>query len=426
MLHKIDVHRLLNKDKMTNHDEESMNHFSRLKRLPPYVFTTMAELKQEILATGAAVFDLGLGNPDQPTALHIVEALQQAATNPELHRYADPRGTLRLREAIAGWYGKQFNVDLDPKTECLVTIGSKEGLAHLALALLAENDHVLVPNPCYPVHYFGCVLAGATVHHIPMSEGCNFLETLEKAILVSSPKPKMMILNFPANPTTQCVDIDFFEKIVCLAREHQIWIVHDFAYAQIVFDGYRAPSILEVKGAKEIAVETYTLSKSYNMAGWRVGFVCGNTDVVNALAKIKSYIDYGSFAPVQIAAIAALEGPDDCVQATRACYQHRRDYMVKGLRAMGWEVTPPKATMFLWLKIPKPFAALGSLEFAKLLLREAKVVVSPGIGFGEYGNEFVRISLVANDQNMQQILANLQKFLRCEFNLPAHLEHSFS
>lgn len=403
-----------------------MNHFSRLKRLPPYVFTTMAELKQEMLATGVPIFDLGLGNPDQPTAPHIVEALQNAAHNKTLHGYADPRGTLRLREAIAGWYGKRFHVDLDPKTECLVTIGSKEALAHLALALLDEKDHVLVPNPCYPVHYFGCVLAGATVHHVPLIEGSDFLETLEKAILETVPKPKMMILNFPANPTTQCVDIHFFEKIVALAKEHQIWIVHDFAYAEIVFDGYKAPSILEVKGAKALAVETYTLSKSYNMAGWRVGFVCGNSAVVNALAKIKSYIDYGSFAPIQMAAIAALEGPDECVQATRACYQHRRDYMVQGLQAMGWALTPPKATMFLWLKIPEPFASLGSLAFAKLLLREAGVVVSPGIGFGEHGNSFIRMSLVANDQSMQQILVNLQKFLRCEFNLPADREHSFS
>ncbi len=401
-----------------------MNQFSRLKRLPPYVFTIMAELKQEMLASGVPIFDLGLGNPDQPTALHIIEALQSAASQPELHRYADPRGCLKLREAIAQWYGRRFNVDLDAKTECLVTIGSKEGLAHLALALLDEKDHVLVPNPCYPVHYFGCVLAGAVVHHVPLLEEIYFLETLEKTILETSPKPKMMILNFPANPTTQCVDIHFFERVVALAKEHQIWIVHDFAYADIVFDGYKAPSILEVPGAKEVAVETYTLSKSYNMAGFRVGFVCGNSDVVNALFKIKSYIDYGSFAPIQMAAVAALEGPDACVEATRACYQHRRDYMLKGLQALGWMVTSPKASMFLWLKIPEPFAFMGSLEFAKLLLREAHIVVSPGIGFGEYGNGFVRMSLVANDQSMQQILSNLQKFMRCEFNLPAHVESS--
>ncbi|MEO8401757.1 MAG: aminotransferase class I/II-fold pyridoxal phosphate-dependent enzyme [Gammaproteobacteria bacterium] len=395
-----------------------MDQFSRMNRLPPYVFSVMEQLKLQVMAKGTDVFDFGIGNPDQPTPPHIVEALREAVLLPGVHRYAPSKGILELRKSICNWYGRRFNVDLSPESEAIVTIGSKEGLAHLALATMSAEDTVIVPNPCYPVHHFGNVIADANVLYVPLLPDVDFISTLESTLKDAWPKPKMLVINFPANPTTQCVDLDFFTKIIEIAKEHQLWVVHDMAYADIVFDGYRAPSILQVPGAKEIAVESYTLSKTYNMAGWRVGFMCGNAKLIQALARIKSYMDYGSFTPIQMAAIAALEGPQDCVTEICTMYQHRRDMMCKGLKTAGWDVSIPQATMFIWAKIPEQFRHLGSLEFAKLLVHQANVVMSPGIGFGEYGNEYVRIGLVENDQRMQEALKNISQFMRGEFDLP--------
>lgn len=399
-----------------------MNEFPRMKRLPPYIFGTMEKLKQQVAAKGFEVVDFGLGNPDRPTAPHIIEALRQAAGNPAWHRYAPSRGIPELRRAISQWYGERFNVDLDPETETIATIGSKEGLAHLALATVGAGDSVVVPNPCYPVHHYGFVIADAEVKHVPNVPEVDFLTALEDTIKEMHPKPKMMVINFPGNPTTECVDLAFFERVIAIAKEHKVWVVQDLAYADLVFDGYKAPSILQVKGAKEIAVESYTLSKTYNMAGWRVGFISGNKTLVDALAKIKSYIDYGSFAPVQVAAIAALQGPQDSVAALCETYKNRRDFMGHGLQSLGWEVNLPKATMFLWLKIPEPFRKLGSFEFAKLLLQEAQVVVSPGIGFGEYGDSHIRISLVEDEQRMQSALDRIKEFMRCDLEKPIIIE----
>lgn len=402
-----------------------MDSFLRLKRLPPYVFSVMDQLKSQLIQEGINIFDFGMGNPDQPTPPHIVEALREASLNPSTHRYASTRGILQLREAICNWYQRRFGVGLDPETEAISTIGSKEGLAHLALATVTEEDIVLVPNPCYPVHHFGHVIADAEVRSIPLLPNEDFISSLETTIKESWPRPKMLVLNFPANPTTQCVDLEFFTKIIALAKEYKIWVVHDLAYADLVFDGYKAPSILQVPGAKDVAIEAYTLSKSYNMAGWRVGFMCGNAELVNALAKIKSYLDYGSFAAVQMAAIAALEGPQDCVEEIRSMYQRRRDMMCAGLTAAGWQIDIPKATMFVWAKIPEPFRCLGSLEFSKLLMKEAHIAVSPGIGFGECGNQYVRISLIENEKRMQEAFAHLNQFMRGEFamSVTTHSEY---
>lgn len=401
-----------------------MNEFSRIKRLPPYIFGTMEKLKQQVAATGVEVFDFGLGNPDQPTAPHIIEALRQAAGNPAWHRYTPSRGIPEVRRAICRWYGERYDVDLDPETETIFTIGSKEGLAHLALATVAAGDAVVVPNPCYPVHHYGFVIADAEIRHVPNVPEVDFLEALENTIKEMNPKPKMMVINFPGNPTTECVDLAFFERVVAIAKEHRVWVVQDLAYADLVFDGYKAPSILQVKGAKEIAVESYTLSKTYNMAGWRAGFISGNKTLVDALARIKSYFDYGSFAPVQIAAIAALEGPQDSVKTLCDLYKKRRDMMGEGLRSLGWEVNLPKATMFLWLKIPEPFQRMGSFEFAKLLLQEAHVVVSPGVGFGDNGHSHIRISLVEDQARMQQALQNIKAFMHCDLEKPIILEQT--
>jgi len=394
-----------------------MNQFPRIDRLPPYVFNTMDQLKQQMVANGEDIFDFGMGNPDQPTPPHILEALLQSAQRPNTHRYSASRGIPGLRKAICQWYGKRFNVDLDPETEAIATVGSKEGLAHLALAMVDAGDTVLVPNPCYPVHHFGFVIAGADICHIPMVPGVDFFTALQDAIKRSWPKPKVLVLNFPSNPTTMCVDLAFFTKVVEIAKEHNIWVIHDLAYADLVYDGYKAPSILEVPGAKEIAVESYTLSKSYNMAGWRVGFMCGNATLINALTRIKSYVDYGTFTPIQVAAIAALEGPQDCVAEICNMYQRRRDVMCEGLNSIGWQVTPPQATMFLWAPIPGKFRYLGSLEFAKLLLREAKIVVSPGVGFGEHGNQYVRISLIESEARLRQAVQNIKHVMNSEFDL---------
>ena len=386
--------------------------FQRINRLPPYVFNIVNELKARARQRGEDIIDFGMGNPDRPTPPHIVAKLTEAAQRGDTHRYSTSRGIPRLRRAICGWYEQRYEVSLDPDSEAIVTIGSKEGLAHLALATLGPGDAVLVPNPSYPIHPYGFVIAGADIRHVPLLPGVDFFAALEKAIRETWPRPKMLVLSFPANPTTQCVELDFFEKVVAIAREHGIWIVHDLAYADIVFDGYRAPSILQVSGAREIAVESFSLSKSYNMPGWRVGFVCGNSTLIAALTRMKSYLDYGVFTPIQVAAITALEGPQDCVAEVRETYQSRRDVLCRGLQSMGWEVTPPRATMFVWAAIPEPYRAMGSLEFSKKLLLDAQVAVSPGVGFGEYGDDHVRFGLVENEHRIRQAIRGIRAMFR--------------
>ncbi len=386
--------------------------FPRIKRLPPYVFNIVNQLKAEARARGEDIVDFGMGNPDQPTPKHIVDKLTEAAQRPDTHRYSVSRGIPRLRRAICNWYADRFNVNLDPESEAIVTIGSKEGLAHLALATLDAGDTVLVPNPAYPIHPYGVVIAGGDIRHVPLVPGVDFFAELERAIRESWPRPKMLVLNFPGNPTGQCVDLEFFEKVVAICREHGIWIVHDIAYAEIVFDGYQAPSILQVPGAKDVAVECYSLSKSYNMPGWRVGFVCGNAELIAALARMKSYLDYGMFTPIQVAAIAALEGPQDCVDEIRETYRRRRDVLCDGLDALGWPVDKPRGTMFVWARIPEQYRAMGSLEFAKKLLRDAKVAVSPGVGFGEYGDDHVRFGLIENEHRTRQALRGIKAMFR--------------
>ena len=389
-----------------------MQEFHRISRLPPYVFNIVNELKAKARAAGEDIIDFGMGNPDQPTPQHIVDKLIEAVQRPDTHRYSVSKGIPRLRKAICNWYKTRFDVDLDPETEAIVTIGSKEGLAHLALATLGPGDVVLVPNPAYPIHPYGVVIAGADLRHVPMVPGGDFFEELQKAIVDSWPKPKMLILNFPGNPTTQCVELDFFEKIVAVAKQHNIWVVQDIAYADIVFDGYKTPSILQVEGAKDIAVEFFSMSKSYNMPGWRVGFMCGNKELVSALARIKSYLDYGTFAPIQIAAISALEGPQDCVAEIAEMYKKRREVLCEGLNAAGWPVEKPKATMFVWAKIPDAYLAMGSLEFSKKLLLEAKVAVAPGVGFGNYGDDHVRFGLIENEHRTRQAVRGIRMMMK--------------
>ena len=386
--------------------------FQRINRLPPYVFNIVNELKAQARARGEDIVDFGMGNPDQPTPQHIIDKLVEASQRKDTHRYSVSRGIPRLRKAICNWYKDRYDVDLDFDDEAIVTIGSKEGLAHLALATLGTGDTVLVPNPAYPIHPYGFVISGADIRHVPLIPGVDFFEELEKSIQDTWPKPKMLVLNFPGNPTTQCVDLDFFEKVVKVAKEHEIWVVHDLAYADIVFDGYKAPSILEVPGAKDVAVEFFTLSKSYNMPGWRVGFMCGNPTLVGALARMKSYLDYGMFTPIQIAAITALEGPQDCVTEIRDMYLERRDVLCDGLNNIGWEVEKPKATMFVWAKIPEKYRDMGSLEFTKLLLKEAKVAVSPGVGFGSYGDDHVRFGLIENAHRTRQAIRGIREMFR--------------
>ncbi|HHO68043.1 MAG TPA: alanine transaminase [Gammaproteobacteria bacterium] len=390
-----------------------MEDFPRIKRLPPYVFNIVNELKAAARARGEDIIDFGMGNPDRPTPRHIVNKLVEAAQREDTHRYSVSRGVPRLRKAICDWYKRRYDVDLDPETQAIVTIGSKEGLAHLALATVGPGDAVLVPNPAYPIHPYGFVIAGADIRHVPINEGEErFIEELEKAIRDSWPKPKMLVLNFPGNPTTHCVELPFFEKVIAIAREHGIWVVHDLAYADLVFDGYTAPSILQVPGADEIAVEFYSLSKSYNMPGWRVGFMCGNKSLVAALTRIKSYLDYGMFTPIQVAAITALEGPQDCVQEIVDTYRSRRDTLCDGLNSLGWAVEKPKATMFVWAPIPEQYRHLGSLDFSKKLLQEAKVAVSPGIGFGEYGDDYVRFGLIENEHRTRQAVRGIRDMFR--------------
>ncbi len=385
-----------------------MDEFYRIKRLPPYVFAIVNDLKTKARARGEDIIDLGMGNPDQATPKHIVDKLVEAAQNPRNHRYSASKGITRLRKAITTWYRDRYGVELDPDTEAIATIGAKEGLAHLVLAMLQPGDGALVPNPTYPIHSYSVVIADGDLRSVPLIPGDDFFARLEETARLAWPKAKLLILSFPHNPTTMCVDRAFFEKVVAFAKEHRLLVIHDFAYADFTFDGYRPPSFLEVPGAKEVGVEIFSLSKSYNMPGWRLGFVCGNARMVNALARIKSYLDYGAFQPIQIAGIVALEGDQKCVAEIVEVHRKRRDVLVDGLNKMGWSVPKPKATMFVWAPIPEAFRAMGSLEFAKMLIQESKVAVSPGIGFGEYGEGHVRFALVENEQRIKQALRGLK------------------
>lgn len=388
-----------------------MFEFDKIKRLPPYVFAEVNKLKMELRHADKDIIDFGMGNPDQPTPQHIVDKLCEAAQDGRNHRYSVSRGIPGLRKAICGWYKRKFNVDLDPETEAIATIGSKEGLAHLAVATTSPGDLILTPNPAYPIHPYGFIIAGADIRHVPMGPDRDYFADIEKAVKDSWPRPKMIIVNFPSNPTAQVVDLDFYVKLVDFARENKLIVVSDIAYAEITFDGYECPSIMQVPGAKDVAVEFYSLSKSYNMPGWRMGFMVGNQEIVAALAKIKSYLDYGTFQPLQIASCAALNGPQDCVEEIRAMYQSRRDVLIDGLHGMGWMADKPKASMFVWAEIPDEFKAMGSLEFSKKMLIEAGVSVSPGIGFGDYGDDFVRIALIENEHRTRQALRGMRQFL---------------
>jgi len=389
-----------------------MREFSRIKRLPPYVFNITGELKMAARRRGEDIIDMSMGNPDGKTPQHITDKLVEAALRENTHGYSVSKGILRLRKAICDWYQRRYDVSFDPESEAVVTIGSKEGLAHLMLATLDRGDTVLVPNPSYPIHIYGAIIAGAEIRSVRMTPEVDFFDELQRAIRECTPKPKMMILGFPSNPTAMCVDLEFFERVVALARQHDILVVHDLAYADIVFDGYKAPSIMQVPGARDVAVEFFTMSKSYNMAGWRVGYMVGNKELCNALARIKSYHDYGTFTPIQVASVIALDGPQECVEAVRHLYQNRRNVLVKGLHEAGWMVDVPKASMYIWAKIPEAYRKMGSLEFAKKLLAEAKVAVSPGIGFGEYGDDHVRFALIENEERTRQAIRGIKDMFR--------------
>lgn len=395
------------------------SNFPRVNKLPPYVFDEIQKLKAAARKRGEDIIDFGMGNPDQSTPEEIVEKLRESVLKGPTHRYSQSKGIPRLRKAICDWYSRKYSVELDPETEAVVTMGSKEGLGHLALATLDQGDGVLVPNPSYPIHPYGFVIAGADIRHVPIGEDIDFFSELESAVTNTFPKPKMLVLNFPGNPSTECVEIDFFEKIVDFAKKNKIWVIQDLAYADICFDGYKAPSILQVDGAKDVAVEFFTLSKSYNMPGWRVGFCCGNKELLSALSRIKSYFDYGLFTPIQVAAIKALDEGDKYVDEIRDMYQSRRDVLIEGLNKAGWKVESPKATMFIWAKIPSTHKHLGSLEFSKQLLSEAQVAVSPGIGFGTYGEGYVRFSLIENEHRSRQAIRNIKKFLTNSSNIQA-------
>ncbi|VAX21922.1 Aspartate aminotransferase [hydrothermal vent metagenome] len=393
-------------------DKNEKRRFARIDRLPPYVLSEVTDLRMEARRKGEDIIDFGMGNPDMPTPPHIVDKLVSAAKMPHNHRYSASRGITKLRSAICGWYKRKYDIDFDPESEAIVTIGSKEGLSHLMLAILSPGDSVLVPAPTYPIHTYAVVIAGADVINVPLSNDEDFFENLLLAFERTWPRPKAIILNFPHNPTTVCVDLEFFEKVIDFAKKHDIIIIHDLAYSEIVFDGYKAPSIFEVKGAKDVAVEFSTLSKTYAMPGWRVGFCVGAPDIVYALRRIKSYLDYGMFQPIQIASIIALNGPQECVENIRKVYEQRRNTLCEGLNRIGWPVAKPKATMFVWPRIPEKFRDMGSLEFSKKLLREAKVAVSPGIGFGDGGNEYVRFSLVENDHRIRQAVRGIRDALK--------------
>ena len=393
-----------------------MREFSRIKRLPPYVFNITNELKMAARRRGDDIIDLSMGNPDGPTPMHIVDKLIEAAQRQDTHGYSVSKGIPRLRKAICEWYRRRYGVELDMDSEAIVTIGSKEGLAHLMLACLERGDTVLVPNPSYPIHIYGAIIAGADIRSVRMTPGVDFIAELERAIRELIPKPKMLVIGFPSNPTATCVELEFFERVIAIAREHDILVVHDLAYADIVFDGRWAnncaPSIMQVPGARDVAVEFFTMSKSYNMAGWRIGFMVGNKDLVHALARIKSYHDYGSFTAIQVASIVALEGPQDCVLEIKNTYEKRRNVMVKGLHDIGWRVEMPRASMYVWAKIPEFYERMGSIEFTKRLLEDAKIAVAPGIGFGDYGNDHVRIALIENEHRLRQAVRGIRDMFR--------------
>jgi len=386
-----------------------MEEFHRIKRLPPYIFAIVDDLKMKARRRGDDIIDLGMGNPDLATPPHIVEKLIEAVKNPRNHRYSASRGIYKLRVAIASWYSKNYGVEVDPDSETIVTLGAKEGIAHLALATLGPGDVVFVPTPAYPIHPYSVIIAGGDLRSIPLIKGRDFFEDLQNAMRQTWPKPKMLIISFPHNPTTWVVELDFFEKIVAFARANDLMVVHDLAYADLVFDGYKAPSFLQVPGAKDVGLEFFTLSKSYSMPGWRVGFGVGNRKMISALGRIKSYLDYGIFQPIQIAAIIALNEDQSCVEEIRKIYQERRDALVDGLRRAGWRIDKPKATMFVWGEIPEKFKEMGSLEFSKLVLQVGKVAVSPGIGFGEYSDDHVRFALVENTQRIKQAVKGIKK-----------------
>ena len=388
-----------------------MSQFPRIDRLPPYVFATVNELKMELRHQGKDIVDFGMGNPDLATPPHIVEKLLESAVKGVNHRYSQSKGIPNLRKAICDWYKRRYNVELDPNREAVATLGAKEGLAHLALAMLSPGDVVFAPDPTYPIHTAAATIAGADVRRIPIGQGRDFFEDLLFAMEQTWPQPKLLIISYPHNPTTEVTTLEFFEKVVDFAKEHKIWVIHDLAYADLVFDGYVAPSFMQVKGAKDVGVEFFSMSKSYSMAGWRMGFCVGNPEMVYALTRIKSYLDYGTFQPIQIAATVALNGPDDCVHQITDIYRQRRDLLVGELNRIGWEVSLPKATMFLWAKIPEPFRAMKSVEFSKLLLREAGVAVSPGLGFGMAGDEFVRFALIENAHRTKQAMRGIKTLL---------------
>ncbi len=391
---------------------EALIKFSRMRRLPPYVFAQVNELKMRLRREGKDIVDLGMGNPDLPTPKHIVDKLLEAAQKPHNHRYSASRGITKLREAIANWYGSRYDVDIDPETEAVVTIGAKEGLSHLVLALISPGDVVFAPNPTYPIHPYSVIIAGGDLRSIPIERNRDFFEDLKVATKQTWPQPKMLIISYPHNPTTEVVDLDFFQKVCDFAKEHEIIVVHDLAYADLVFDREMAPSFLQVKGAKDIGVEFFSLSKSYSMPGWRVGFCVGNAEIIAALMRIKSYLDYGIFQPIQIAAIIALNSDRTCVKEIVDTYRSRRDVLVDGLNRVGWPTEKPKATMFVWSKIPEKFLDLGSVEFSKFLIREAGVAVSPGRGFGEYGDDYVRFALVENEERTRQAIRGIRRVLR--------------
>lgn len=388
-----------------------MSDFDRINRLPPYVFAIVNELKMQMRRQGEDIIDLGMGNPDLATPKHIVDKLMEAAAKGDNHRYSASRGIPNLRKAICSWYKKRYEVDLDPETEAIATMGAKEGLSHLALAMLSPGDVVFAQDPTYPIHPYSAIIAGADVRRIPIGLDRDFFEDLLAATRQTWPQPKVLIICYPHNPTTATVELSFFEKIVDFAKEHNIYVIHDLAYADLCFDGYKAPSFLQVPGAKDVGVEFFSLSKSYSMAGWRMGFCCGNKKMVNALTRIKSYLDYGIFQPIQIASIIALNGPQECVQEIVDIYEDRRNALVEGLNRIGWDLEKPKATMFVWARIPEEFRKMGSVEFSKLLLREGKVAVSPGLGFGHYGDDHVRFALVENRHRINQALRGIKKVL---------------
>ncbi|MBL8432493.1 MAG: alanine transaminase [Dechloromonas sp.] len=389
-----------------------MRDFPRIERLPPYVFNITGELKMAARRRGEDIIDMSMGNPDQPTPQHITDKLVEAALRENTHGYSISKGIPRLRRAICDWYKRRYGVEFDLESEAIVTIGSKEGIAHLMLATLDRGDTVLVPNPSYPIHIYGAIIAGADIRSVRMTPDVDFFDELQRGIKECTPKPKMMILGFPSNPTARCVELEFFERVIALARRHDILVVHDLAYADIVFDGWKAPSIMQVPGARDVAVEFFTMSKSYNMAGWRVGYMVGNRELVAALARIKSYHDYGTFTPIQVASIIALDGDQACVEEVRAMYQNRRDVLARGLHEAGWMVEVPKASMYIWARIPEAYAAMGSLEFAKKVLAEARVAVSPGVGFGEYGDDHVRFALIENEARTRQAIRGIKDMFR--------------